>query len=311
MGCCGNTNKNNYEIPYELIEEFNKLKKEIDEIITNNENRYRKDSIKLLELVNKTSFKISEYEKELDNLKNKKNIDKNIRDNYIKGINSDIKELKDYYLILDNLIKENDKDNENKFKNIKLNINEIQKENFVKKEAPFSNRDKTNNDILKNISINNQNNVNMNELNNLNLNNQDNLYFKKYVRRNKRRNKVFPKTDIFGFSKPGSFNFLTYNNGLINKEEISTSEVTNDIINIIFILENGKKVGIQINRNDKFLTAIDKLEKKEEELKDVENMILLDGEEDITDKVKNGERISSFGFNDYHFIQVKLQKKIN
>ena len=35
-------------------------------------------------------------------------------------------------------------------------------------------------------------------------------------------------------------------------------------------------------------------------------MILLDGEEDITDKVKNGENISTFGFNDYHFIQVKL-----
>ena len=35
-------------------------------------------------------------------------------------------------------------------------------------------------------------------------------------------------------------------------------------------------------------------------------MILLDGEEDITDKVKNGENISSFGFDDYHFIQVKL-----
>ena len=31
-------------------------------------------------------------------------------------------------------------------------------------------------------------------------------------------------------------------------------------------------------------------------------MILLDGEEDLTDKVKNGESISSFGFDEYHFI---------
>ena len=38
-------------------------------------------------------------------------------------------------------------------------------------------------------------------------------------------------------------------------------------------------------------------------------MILLDGEEDITDKVKSGENASSFGFNDYHFIQVKLTEQ--
>jgi hypothetical protein len=51
------------------------------------------------------------------------------------------------------------------------------------------------------------------------------------------------------------------------------------------------------------------LGEKEENLKDINNMILLDGEEDITDKVKNGESISSFGFNDYHFLQVKLKEK--
>ena len=57
MGCCGNLNKNHNEIPYEQIDEFNKLKKEIDGIITNNENQYRKDSDKLLELLNKTPVK--------------------------------------------------------------------------------------------------------------------------------------------------------------------------------------------------------------------------------------------------------------
>ena len=54
------------------------------------------------------------------------------------------------------------------------------------------------------------------------------------------------------------------------------------------------------------LTAIKKLREKEENLKDIDNKILLDGEEDITDKVKNEESISSFGFNDFYFIKVIL-----
>ena len=195
MGCCGNLDKNQYEMPYEQIEDFNQLKAEIEGIITNNENPYRKDYNKLLELLNKTSIKISEYEEELDKLKNKKNIDKNVPDDFIKGLNSDIKQLKDYYLILDNLIKENDNEN----KNIKLNLNEIQKEDDIKEEVTLSNRDKKNNDILRNINI--QNNANINEQNDLNINNTDNIYFKKYVRRNKRRNnlkrRLIPQADLF------------------------------------------------------------------------------------------------------------------
>lgn len=312
MGCCGNLDKNHYEMPYEQIEEFNKLKAEIDELIANNENQKRKDSNKLLELLNKTSVKISEFEEELDDLKNKKNINKNITDDLIKGLNNDIKQLKDYYLILDNLIKEND--NQNKI--IKLNLNEIQKEDEIKEEITLSNRDKKNNDNLRNV--NNQNNINSNEQNDSNLNNTENIYFKKYIRRNKRSNifnkrnnqsRVFPQAEIFGFPQSENFNFLTNDNGLINKDEISTSEVINNIINIIFVLQSGKKVGIQIKKSDKFLIAIEKLREKEEDLKNIENIILLDGEEDITDKVKNGEIISSFGFNDYHFIQVKLTEQ--
>ena len=314
MGCCGNLDKNQYEMPYEQIEDFNQLKAEIEGIITNNENPYRKDYNKLLELLNKTSIKISEYEEELDKLKNKKNIDKNVPDDFIKGLNSDIKQLKDYYLILDNLIKENDNENES----IKLNLNDIQKEDAIKEEITLSNRDKKNDDNLKNI--NSQNNSNLNKQNDLNLNNTDNIYFKKYVRRNKRsdifnkksnQNRAFPQADLFGFPQSENFNFFSNDNGLINKDEITTSEVTNNInniINIIFVLQNGKKVGIQIKKNDKFLTAIEKLGEKEN-LKDMENMIILDGEEDITNKVKNGENISSFGFNDYHFIQIKLTEQ--
>ena len=207
MGCCGNLDKNQYEMPYEQIEEFNQLNAEIEEIITNNENPYRKDSNKLLELLNKVSVKISEYEEELDKLKKKKNIDKNDPDDFIKALNSDIKQLKDYYLILDKLIKENE--NENKSIKLKLSPNEIQKENSIKEEISLSNRDNKNNENLKHI--NNQNNANLNDKNDLNLNNTDKIYFRKYIRRNKRsdifnkkskQSKAFPQADLLGFAQP-------------------------------------------------------------------------------------------------------------
>lgn len=76
-------------------------------------------------------------------------------------------------------------------------------------------------------------------------------------------------------------------------------------------MENGKKVGIQAERTDKFLDVVEKLGEKEEEYNNIENIFLFDGDEDITDIAKNGEIISSFGFNDYHFIQVKLASNNN
>ncbi len=42
------------------------------------------------------------------------------------------------------------------------------------------------------------------------------------------------------------------------------------------------------------------------EYNNIDNMIILDGNNNITDRVKNEEIISNFGFNDYHFIQIKL-----
>ena len=155
--------------------------------------------------------------------------------------------------------------------NLKLDLNKIQKEDFFSEEISLSNRDKKNNNdnnfivnlkqnlkSKNNEDVNANTNDNMNEQNdiNLNLNNPDNIYFKKYVRRNKRRNNIsprfFPSTELFGFPKPENFNYLTNNNGLVNKEEIFTSENTNDIINIIFVLQNGKKVGVQNKKKTNF-----------------------------------------------------------
>ena len=77
-------------------------------------------------------------------------------------------------------------------------------------------------------------------------------------------------------------------------------------INIIFVLENGKKITIQNEAKDKFIDAITKLGEIEKEYNNLENMVILDKNNNITERVKNGEVISSFGFNDYHSIQIKL-----
>lgn len=68
----------------------------------------------------------------------------------------------------------------------------------------------------------------------------------------------------------------------------------------------GKKITIQNEAKDKFIDAITKLGEIEKEYNNLENMVILDKNNNITERVKNGEVISSFGFNDYHSIQIKL-----
>ena len=62
---------------------------------------------------------------------------------------------------------------------------------------------------------------------------------------------------------------------------------------------------------DTFLQALNKLGEIETAYNNIDNIIILDGNNDITDRVKNGENICDFGFNDYHFIQLKLITNIN
>lgn len=54
------------------------------------------------------------------------------------------------------------------------------------------------------------------------------------------------------------------------------------------------------------MDIFNKLGEKEEEYKNIDNIVLLDDNKDIMDKIKNGRYISSFGFNDCHFIHVKI-----
>ena len=364
MGCCGAVDKNIDDLPLGKLEEFNILKSEINEIISDKDNKDRKNANKIFELFHQTSNKITEYEREVKKLKNKKLKDKNINDDIIEGLNNDIKQLREYNHTLNDLLKETDEnannnktenqlifeiknETENDFENEKEIINEEinvsnGKEND-NNEVNVKNRNNNNNleDILENdyqngfrkgdfknesendFNFNNNNEIvqTLNELeNDLNNNSNDpnNIYFKKYIRRNKKsevlnkKSKSYPKADPFGFpneEKTTNFNY-NENEELIENNEIKNDENKNDennVNNIIFALENGEKINVQIDKNGKLLDALEKFGEMMEDYNDIGKLEIYDGNDDITDKVKNGEVLSAFDFNDYHIIQIKLK----
>ena len=53
---------------------------------------------------------------------------------------------------------------------------------------------------------------------------------------------------------------------------------------------------------------VEKAVENEEEYNNLEKLSIFDGDNEITDRVKNGEIISSFGFNEEHIIQIKLKE---
>ena len=93
---------------------------------------------------------------------------------------------------------------------------------------------------------------------------------------------------------------------LYDKNMVSMYDDENKI-NIIFELENGKKIAIDNYKNDTFLNAINKLGEKVDTYNNIENMIVMDGNNDITDKIIKGEIISEFQLNDYHLINITLK----
>ena len=171
------------------------------------------------------------------------------------------------------------------------------------------------------------------------------VYFKKSIRRNKKgamlNKKINSKKDL----QPGEYsqsqeiqdfnnfkeNFQNGNENInengnengnkkINEngnenlnENNNENENLNNLIdednaiNLTFIIENGNKIDVQTGKDENLLDVVDKvLENVEGNIK-LENILIFDGEEDITDKVKNGEIISTFGFNDEHIIQIKFK----
>ena len=403
MGCCGPKDKNSDDFPYEKVEEFNKLKSEINEIIIDKDHQDRKNVNKLFELFNKTSNKISEYENEIKKLKNQ---NQNLNNDLLKGLNEDIKQLRDYNHTLNNLIKESE-DNEivnkteqkkeignnlqNEFENGKkitekdIIIDEVKNynndlniedngnikilknfnnkknnlENFLEDDfengarhnfenatdndfqIEFNNDDngkkENSKDLINGLnneqlsSINNNNNDHNDNINNLNNFSQsgeikdekdDKIYYKKSVRRNKKSDilnkksktnskKNFLKRNLFGDNEMRISNNINYNedmeNELFERNGNTPIQLDNNLINLIFVLENGEKIELKAKKNERMLDIIEKFDRDFEEYSNIENIELFDKDNEITEKVKNGEDISSLGINNEHIIQIKLK----
>jgi hypothetical protein len=273
MGCCGSKSKLQLEIPFEKVEKYKNLKLRIEQFLSDGDPKKRMDSNQILDLLIKTSNEISEYEEELEKLKRSKSNNLNISDELIEGITQDIKTLKDYHSILNNLLKESEYLVENRI-NENLNTNLI--EENKKDDSSVLSSEKNN----KKESI---------------------LYYKKYIRRNKKKNNL-------------RLNFLSnYENTTEedkNNEFILTSEnipldINNDL-NLIFELDNGKKILLHANQEEKFLNVVKKLSEKEKGYDNIEKLRFYDEEKDISENVSNGDKIKDFGFTDFHLIQVKI-----
>ena len=71
MGCCGRKSENVTEIPFEKMEKFDKLKQRIEQFLSSNDPKEKRDNNLILDLLIKTSNEISDYEYELNKIKNK------------------------------------------------------------------------------------------------------------------------------------------------------------------------------------------------------------------------------------------------
>ena len=69
MGCCGSSLNLQLDIPFEKVENYNKLIIKLEEFLSNKGILERKDNNKILDFLIKTSNKISEYKGELNKLK--------------------------------------------------------------------------------------------------------------------------------------------------------------------------------------------------------------------------------------------------
>ena len=296
MGCCVSNDAGFNDIPFEEIEEYNKLKMEMNQILDNKDKINPTDNDELLEIINKISLQIASGDEAIGKLKPLKRINTKLINEQIQELNNKINDLKEYSFTLNNQIKKNK--------------NEIQLKEAINDENLNNELPKDENTLLRGkkkiMDINNNEELEKGN-NDTKFSNFDQIYFKKYIRRNKRSDK-FNKTTFthkYNNSNIISYNSLDNDNYYTNNH-LSTTINEKNKINIIFVLENGKKITIQNEAKDKFIDAITKLGEIEKEYNNLENMIILDKNNNITERVKNGEIISSFGFNDYYSIQIKL-----
>ena len=281
MGCCAQNAKFQMELPFEKMEEYDKLKMEIEEFLSSKDLKDKKNKNKILDFSKKLSNQISKYEKDLLKLKRDNTKNENISDELIEGMNQDIKILKDYQTTLNNLLKETEKKNSNEG----LVINQI----IINNSSDEENNLKSNNE-----HIDDENNIDKES---------SEIYFKKCIRRNKKgilnqkynikENNIMSndETDKKMECTDTKDNQLLYQNSVNN-------------INIIFEFENGKKIGLQANKEEKLKDVIGKLE--ESGIGDtLDNYQFFDGNNNIKDKIISGEKVGNFNLNDFHVIKIK------
>ena len=269
------------ELPFEKMEEYDKLKMEVEEFLSSKDLKDKKNKNKILDFSKKLSNQISKYEKDLLKLKRDNTKNENISDELIEGMNQDIKILKDYQTTLNNLLKETEKKNSNEG----LVINQI----IINNSSDEENNLKSNNE-----HIDDENNIDKES---------SEIYFKKCIRRNKKgilnqkynikENNIMSndETDKKMECTDTKDNQLLYQNSVNN-------------INIIFEFENGKKIGLQANKEEKLKDVIGKLE--ESGIGDtLDNYQFFDGNNNIKDKIISGKKVGNFNLNDFHVIKIK------
>ena len=285
MGCCATNTKFQLELPFEKMEEYDKLKMEIEEFLSSKEPNNKENKNKILNFTKKLSNQIAKYETDLIKLKRDNAKNENISDELIEGMNQDIKTLKDYQIALNNLLKENEN----------INLNEEVEVNQV---------------IINNNAVEDNNLKNAEHI--INENNSDKesseIYFKKCIRRNKK--------GILNQKYNNKENNIISNSETDKKIECTD---TNDIphlyqnsinnINIIFEFENGKKIGLQANKQEKLRDVIKKLNEPHIVDGTLDNLEFLDGNNNIKEKIINGEKVENFNLSDFHVIHIKTNQE--
>ncbi len=281
MGCCAQNAKFQMELPFEKMEEYDKLKMEVEEFLSSKDLKDKKNKNKILDFSKKLSNQISKYEKDLLKLKRDNTKNENISDELIEGMNQDIIILKDYQTTLNNLLKETEKKNSNEG----LVINQI----IINNSSDEENNLKSNNE-----HIDDENNIDKES---------SEIYFKKCIKRNKKgilnqkynikENNIMSndETDKKMECTDTKDNQLLYQNSVNN-------------INIIFEFENGKKIGLQANKEEKLKDVIGKLEESGIGAT-LDNYQYFDGNNNIKDKIISGEKVGNFNLNDFHVIKIK------
>ena len=199
MGCCVSNDSGFNDIPFEEIEEYNKLKSEMNQILDNKDKIDQTNNEELLETINKISILIARAEETIGKLKPLKRIKAKFINEQIQEINNKINDLKEYSFSLNNQMKKNK--------------NEIQLKEVISNENLNNELPKDENTLLrgnkKNIDINNNDEFEK-EKNDIKLSNFDKIYFKKYVRRNKRSDNFNKKTITRKNNKSHIISYISY-----------------------------------------------------------------------------------------------------